>query len=148
MAQTTGHGTSKHATLEIRASTSATWVDASGWAAAVTPGGGDHMIGDAHVFDGSWPLVALGKLNPLDWTVRVIYTEEDEEGADLLHGFYENQEQIDLRYRPFGASGWQWFITGFVVGPAVPEADGDSGDILTVEATVHGTGLTLTQATT
>lgn len=148
MAQTIGHGTSKHATLEIRASTSAAWVDASGWAAAVTPGGGDHMIGDAHVFTGVWPLTELGKVNPLDWGIRIIYTEEDGEGADLLHGFYENQEQIDLRYRPFGISGWQWFITGKVVGPAVPEADGDSGDLLTVDATVHGTGLELTTATT
>ena len=148
MPQTDRHGTSKHATLEIRASTSETWVDASGWAASVTPGGGDHLIGDAHVFEGPWPLIALGKLNPLDYTIRIIYTEAAGEGADLLHGFYENQELVDIRYRPFGASGWQWRCSGLVTTPSVPEADGDSGDILTVEATVHGTNLTLTTATT
>ena len=146
MVQTVGQMTAKHATVEIKAVTSETWVDISGSAIAVIPGGGDHLLGDSHTFESAQALIALGKLNPLDWTLRGVYTEDDEEIVDLLHGFFENEERINLRYRP--RPGWIWTSEGFIANPGAPEADGTSGDILTIEFNYHGTNLQLSRATT
>ena len=145
--QTAGHGTAKHQELHVSTDGS-TWTDISGSYNAFTPSGGDHMIGDTHTARGHAPITGIGKRTAIDATIRVIYTEEEGEAYDLLRGFYENQDPVYVRHRPFGASGWSFIGQGHIVNCPSPTADSTSGDILVVEAAWHGAELALSQATT
>ena len=143
--QTIGQGTSKHSTFEVSADQVAAYDDVVNWThlggsvSVLTPGGGDHMTGSAHTFAEHTPLTALGKINPITHTVRIIYTEEESEAADLIDGFFENQTRVWIRYKPFGTDGSGVFIyRGFFTGPVVPPSDAGSADILTAEIPFFG----------
>lgn len=154
--QTEGHITSKHVTLEVspdqvsNMADVANWYDISGSSNAVSVGGGEHMTGSTHTFEGHAPLTGIGGKNPITLGLRLIYTEEAEESVDLLKGYCDNQTKIWLRYRPKGAEAgaWQFVGRGHIVGPVIPSTDKTSADIVTVETDWFGAELTLGQQAT
>ena len=103
------------------------------------------MTGSSHVFCEHIPLVGLGKREPLEATVRIIYTEEESEAADLIDGFFTNQTRVYLRWRPAGsaAGNWEWTTRGYFTGPVVPAGDATSADILTVEVPWFGADISM-----
>jgi len=138
--QTEGHMTSKHSTLEVAADC-LNYTDISGSSNKFDPTGGEHMVGTTHAFEGYQALVALGRIEPYTGTITAIYTEVDAESADLLQGFYENQDRICVRHRPAGAGvgNWEWIFSIYITGPVVPMADATSGDIIIKDVPWTGT---------
>ena len=112
MAQTVGHMTSKHSTVEVAANC-VDYTDVSGSTNKFDPTGGEHEVGTSYTFEGYSALLALGRLAPYTGTLTAIYTEVDGEAADLLQGFYENQTRICVRHRPAGAGAgnWEWIFS-------------------------------------
>ena len=140
MVQTAGHMTSKHSTLEVAADC-LNYTDISGSSNKFDPTGGEHMVGTTHSFEGYQALVALGRIEPYTGTITAIYTEVDSESADLLQGFYENQDRICVRHRPAGAGvgNWEWIFSILITGPIVPMTDATSGDIIIKDVPWTGT---------
>ena len=143
--QTVGEMTSKHSTLEVSADQVDAYADVVNWthlggsANSVTPGGGEHMTGSSHTFTGHDPVIGIGKRNPITHTVRIVYTEEESEAADLIDGFYENQTKVWLRHKPGGDDGHGVFVVrGWFTGRVEPPTDATSGDILLVEVPFFG----------
>ncbi len=146
MTQTTGHISAVNATVEV-STDNATWKDISGSANSISPDGGERMTGEAYTLgDTDTALIAVGKKQPISLKLRIIYTEETDEAAYLLDGYYDNKTYVYLRYRPKGkqVGAWQFVGRGYFTTPIVPEADSGSADILMVEATWFGTELPVT----
>lgn len=143
MPQTTGQMTAKHSTLEV-STDNVIWTDISCSASAFEPNPGGHMTGSGHVFCAPLPLVGIGNIEPTEATVKIMYTEDESEAADLIEGFFTNQTFVYLRWRPAGAGAgnWEWSGGGYFTGPPIPAGDSDSGDLLTVEVPFFGAGLT------
>ena len=140
--QTNAHMTSKHATLEISADDTsvypdvANWADISGSANSVEPGGGASMTGSAHSLGNfHLPLIGIGKREPAELTIKVVYTENAAEATALLDAYAENQTLVWLRHRPRGpaAGAWEWAGRGYITERAKPATDSESADVLLVE---------------
>lgn len=150
--QTTGQITSKHSTLEVSSDQVAAysdvgnWIDLSGSVSAFEPTGGASMTGSTHTYGPHHlPLIGIGKREPVEATVRIIYTEEDAEATDLIDGFAENQTLVWLRHRPKGAVAGAWEFVGrgyFTERPKVAP-DATSADILLCEVPWFGRELDL-----
>jgi len=134
--------TSKHATLELSSDDTgnyndvAVWIDISGSANSVEPSGGASMTGAAHTMgEFHLPLIGIGKREPVEATIKSIYTEETGEAVDLIDGFAENQTLVWLRHRPKGpvAGAWEWVGRGYFTERPKVATDAESGDILIVE---------------
>jgi len=140
MVQTTGHMTSKHSTVEVAADC-LSYTDISGSSNKFDPTGGEHEVGSTYTFEGYSALIALGRIAPYTGTLTAIYTEIDNEAADLLQGFYENQTRICVRHRPAGAGvgNWEWIFSIFITGPVVPMTDATSSDIVIKDVPWTGT---------
>jgi len=141
--QTVGHITSKHVTLALSADGIDWSADVSGSVTAVTPGGGESMTGSSHVFGAHIPIIGIGKKNPVTYVIRYPYTEVDAEMADLIDGYFENQDLCYLRYRPRGsqADGWEFTGAGYWTTPVTPATDATTADIVSNEATWFGVEL-------
>jgi len=140
MAQTIRQMTSKDLEVHVSAD-GGEWTDISGSSAAWSPSGGERETGSAHTAGDADPVVGIGPKGPASGSLRIIYTEETSEAADLIDGYYENGTYMYLRARVKGSTvgDWQWTSKGYFAGPTFPEADASSGDILVVEVPWHGT---------
>ena len=150
MPQTDGQITAKHSTLEVAADC-LNYLDISGSSNSFDPGGsGAHMTGSTHTFAEHLPLIGLGKKEPVTATIRIVYTEEDNEAADIIDGFFTNQTLHCLRWRPAGAGAgnWQFIGRGYFITPITPAGDATSGDIITVEVTWFGAELPMSPQAT
>ena len=146
MAQTTGHLSAVNATIEV-STDNATWTDISGSANSVSPDGGERMTGEGYTLGSTdTALIAIGKKQPIALKLRIIYTEETDEAAYLIDGYYDNKTYVYLRYRPKGASvgAWQFVGRGYFTKPVVPPSDSGSADILMVEENWWGVELPIT----
>lgn len=142
MAQTTGQTNSTDAIVEVSTDGSS-WTDISGSAAVVTPDGGDRVTGSANTFTGEYPLVAAGKRQAVRVRIRAIYTEVDNESADLINGYVENKTFTYLRYAPRGrtAGNWQFSGQGYFTRPILPPVDAGSGAVVMIETEWYGAAM-------
>ena len=142
MVQTIGHMTSKHSTLEV-SKDGVNYTDLGNSTNSFAPAGGSHGVGSTHTFTGTTPVVGLGRKEPITATIRMVYTEVDGEAADLFDGFFNNQDEIWVRYRPKGAAvgSWEFVGRGYCPDPIVPASDATSSDIIVKEVTWFGTEL-------
>lgn len=138
--QTIGHMTSKHSTIEV-AVDCLNYTDISGSSNKFDPTGGEHEEGITYTFEGVQALIALGRIGPFTGTLTAIYTEVENEAADLLMGFYENQTRICIRHRPDGpgAGKWEFVYSVFIKGPINPMTDATSSDIVIKDIPWTGT---------
>lgn len=73
------------------------WVDISGQAnELVSPAG--RIVGGGHVFDRDTQPVTIGKREPIDITIRILYQEEDSLPFDVLRAKYLAQERVWFRW--------------------------------------------------
>ncbi|MBU0847017.1 hypothetical protein KKH23_07475 [Patescibacteria group bacterium] len=148
MAQTEGQITSKHVILEVSTDGIDWSADLSGDATVVTPSGGESMTGSTHTFEGHYPLVGIGKHNPVSLDITYPYTEVDNETADLIDGFFVNETMCWVRYRPAGTGGWTFTGQGYFVTPITPTTDATTADIIANTVTWFGAKLERGAATT
>src|SRR5512138_502700 len=103
MAQTTNSVWGGAAKVEISTNGSS-WTDISGHSAKVTPSGGDRQTGQAYTFDGEDPIVKVGKKNPREMRVDIIYTEETNDAFEVARAQFEaaGGGAMYVRYSPDG----------------------------------------------
>lgn len=144
MVQTIGHMTSKHSVLYV-STDGVNYTDLGGSSNSFSPAGGSHGIGSTHTFTGTEPVVGLGRKELVTATIRLIYTEVDGEAADLFDGFFNNQDQIWVRWRPAGdgVGKWEWLGVGYCPDPVTPAGDATSSDIIVKEVTWVGKALSM-----
>jgi hypothetical protein len=139
MAQTTGAFAGSNFKAEVSLNGSS-WTDISGQATQVTPGGGDHMIGEQHTADGDAPVVTgSNKTEAAEIEVNILYTETASEAFDIVGDAYRStSKQIYFRYAPKGGAtaNKRWFTANSagtatpaqIVNCLPPEVDAGSGD--------------------
>ncbi len=137
MAQTTNAISFAGAKVEV-STDGTTWTDISGFATAVELGGGERQTGTAFTFDGDTAIIRGGKREPLEVTVRVVYTEGASDPAETVRAAYENGTDLYIRWSPKGgASGDALFTTdaAVVTTPPYPAGEAGSGDPVVIEFT-------------
>lgn len=115
--------------MEI-SSNGSSWTDVSGESQKVTPGGGDRQTGQAYTFDGETPIVKVGKRNPMNTRVDVIYTEEAADAYELARAQFEaaGGGTMYVRWSPAGGNAGDFMWTtdaGFVQDFSYPPVDSE-----------------------
>lgn len=116
-----------------------TWTDISGAASSVEVGGGDRQTGEVYTFDGDTALITFGKREPLEITVKTVYTEGTSEAYETVRAAYEAGTSLYIRWSPRGGSAGNFqFATdaGVVTGAVYPVGEAGSGDPVVVGFTV------------
>jgi len=149
MAQTTVAMSSKNGVVEYSLDGS-TFVLISGTANSVTVSGGDRKSGEAYTADGDTALIVSGKREPLEVTVKVLYTEaaSTPNAFEDLRTVYLSGAGACVRWSPtaYTAVGSNRYTTASTAGTAAvgvitkfnfPSLDFASGDPIMVEFTVR-----------
>lgn len=137
--------------VEINTGGTTTWSDVSDDVTVVTPGARTRMSGQAYTLGEDIALTSVGKLEPVEWTLRGIYTEGTAT-TDVWNSLYTAQSTtcgglFAVRYAPKGcATTSQVFalpaLTTEVISLTPPVGDGASPDILMYEAVVRANTFT------
>lgn len=145
MAQTTG-ATSGRALYVALSTTGTTFVDISGHANGVKPGGGERAVGEVFTGDTDTPIVTIGKRAMMELTVNIIYTEVTTEGYTLVKTAYEAGSALYVRWAPKGnTTGNIMFTTAaaYVTNPPYQGVeDVGDGEALMLEASFSTASVT------
>ena len=144
MAQTTGATTARAATVAISPDNSS-WTDISGFSNAVTGTQQDRTSGEAYTFDGDKAIVGVGKREPDEAAIKIVYTEGSTEPFSVLRAAFENATPYYVRYTVKAATTGNKRYTsdvGYIISCPYPEVDSTSGDPVTVEFTFKPRGWT------
>jgi len=134
---------------EVYISTGAGFTGMCGIMVAVAVSGGERMVGEEFTFCGDTPILVGGKRNPLDVTVRYVYTEQDDDPFELVRAQYETDGGGDLfiKWSPKGGDATEFefetdennsVLTGFTY----PQGEARSPDITLCELTVRTASIT------
>lgn len=133
MAQTTGQISAKDVKLTLNSkdiSGSSNYIE-------MTP---KRKIGKTGTFDGDWELAATGKMS-WEGTIKVVYTETTDEGADVAYDAFEAGVPVAMTASPKGGSTGDWEFSGNILISEAPfKFDGTSEDPVMVEFPFVGTG--------
>ena len=144
MAQTTGATTARAGTVAISPDNS-TWTDISGFSNAVTGTQQDRTSGEVYTFDGDKAIVGVGKREPDEAAIKIVYSEGGSEPFAVLRSIFENATPYYVRYTVKAATTGNLRFTsdsGYIISCPYPEVDSTSGDPVTVEFTFKTPGWT------
>jgi hypothetical protein len=131
MAQTTTMITGAAAKVSIwdANTTPAAYHDISGSSQAIETATVAYLNSDNYTFDGDGPLTLLGKIEPVEITVNVYYTETATEAFEIVQKMFAEKDATKIKWQLAGASG-STFETGMgkIVSMDYPGAEADSGD--------------------
>jgi hypothetical protein len=134
-------GEMSFAKAKIEVSTNGTsWTDISGAATAIEVKGGERKTGEAYAYSLDYPVITQGKREPIEVTVKALYTEGTGEAFETVRAAYEGGTGLYVRWSPKGgATGSFQFTTdqGIVTSLTYPAGEAESGDPLMVEFTVQ-----------
>jgi len=145
MAQTTGAVPRSCAYVGLSASsTCSPFTDVSGSVNSVTGVGGQtKMVGEEYTFDGETALVETGKREPVDITVRSVFTSSATEAYRIARTAFMTATcdgKVCLRVIPGGATagneGWQTNYAPVTSGPW-PEVNAAEAGPVMVEFTIR-----------
>lgn len=140
MAQTTGAKSMRSADIAWNTLGGDTaWVDFSGVVNSIEVSGGDRITGEAYTATGDTPIVLFGKLEPLDVTGRIVYSEVTTEAFTTLLAHYAAGTNLRLRWTPGGGgTGNYRYYTGTtnLVSFGYPGGEVGDGDPIMIEFAV------------
>jgi hypothetical protein len=149
MAQTTGAVTGAAATVSIYVS--AAYVDISGSSQSIDVTTATVVTGEAYTFDGNYALTTVGKYEPVEVKVNILYTETAAEAFQSVRALFEARTATQLKWLPLGAaSGADQYETktvGYITAMDYPPIDASSAGPLMVSFTVRAPGITYTANT-
>ena len=149
MAQTTGAVTGAAATVSIYVS--AAYVDISGSSQSIDVTTATVVTGEAYTFDGNYALTTVGKYEPVEVKVNIIYTETAAEAFQSVRALFEARTATQLKWLPLGAaSGADQYETktvGYITAMDYPPIDASSAGPIMVSFTVRAPGITYTANT-
>lgn len=146
MAQTTTAVTGAAATVSIYSG--AAYVDISGQSQSVDIVSSTVTTGEAYTFDGNYAITTIGKYEPVEVKVNILYTETTNEGFQLARAIYEGRTATQLKWLPLGAaSGADQYETktvGYITKMDYPGPDASKAGPLMISFTVRCPGITYT----
>lgn len=149
MPQTTGGITGAAATVAILVS--AAYVDISGSSQSIDVTNATVVTGEAYTFDGNYALTTVGKYEPVEVKVNILYTETAAEAFQSVRALFEARTATTLKWLPLGsASGADQYETktvGYITAMDYPPIDASSAGPLMVSFTVRAPGITYTANT-
>jgi hypothetical protein len=149
MAQTTGAYTGAAATVSIYVS--AAYVDISGSSQSIDVTTATVVTGEAYTFDGNFALTTVGKYEPVEVKVNILYTETAAEAFQSVRALFEARTATQLKWLPGGAaSGSDQYETktvGYVTAMDYPPIDASSAGPVMVSFTVRAPGILYTANT-
>lgn len=143
MPQVTNAISFKNCKVEI-STNGTTWTDISGFANSIEVSGGDRQTGETYTFDGDTAIIAVGKREPWEITLKVVYTEGVNEPFEVVRAAYESGTSLYVRWSPKGGASGSFQYTsaaGVVTAVTYPSGEAGSGDPLLVEFTVKVPGI-------
>jgi len=102
MAQTTGAVTGAASTISVKINAAATFTDISGSTQSIDAPTSTRITGEAYTLEGDIALTTVGKREPVEVTVNVIYTEVSTEAFLLLQDAFVNNHTCQLKWLPKG----------------------------------------------
>lgn len=129
MAQTTGAMSGSAATISYQSGGTGTYTDISGSSQSVDVVTLTKMTGEAYTFDGSYAVLTVGKNEPLEVVVNVLYTDTTTEAYQVMLTAFEQSTLISLKWVPNGAaSGADTYTTsaGQITAIDLPAIDASS----------------------
>jgi hypothetical protein len=151
MTQTVGAKSMRNVDVLYSTTSSWLWHDISGTLNSIEVSGGDRITGEAYTADGEKPIVLFGKLEPIDVTGRIVYSEVTAEAFIDLEALYAAGTDLKLEWAPGGlATGSLLYRTGTtnLVQFGYPGGEVESGDPVLIEFAVKTTGITYARMTT
>ena len=149
MAQTTGGITGAAATVSIYVASA--YVDISGSSQSIDVTTATVVTGEAYTFDGNFALTTVGKYEPVEVKVNIIYTETAAEAFQSVRALFEARTATQLKWLPGGAtSGADQYETktvGYITALDYPPIDSTSAGPLMVSFTVRAPGILYTANT-
>ena len=149
MAQTTGAYTGAAATVSIYVS--AAYVDISGSSQSVDVTTATVVTGEAYTFDGNYALTTIGKFEPVEVKVNILYTETAAEAFQSVRALFEAKTATKLKWLPNGAvSGadqYETMATGYITALDYPPIDATSAGPIMVSFTITAPGILYTANT-
>ena len=149
MPQTTGAVTGAAATVSILVS--AAYVDISGSSQSIDVTTATVVTGEAYTFDGNFALTTVGKYEPVEVKVNILYTETAAEAFQSVRALFEARTATTLKWLPLGAaSGADQYETksvGYITAMDYPPIDSTSAGPIMVSFTVRAPGITYTANT-
>lgn len=104
MAQTTGAMSGSAATISYQSGGTGTYTDISGSSQSVDVVSLTKMTGEAYTFDGSYAVLTVGKNEPVEVVVNVLYTDTTTEAYQTMLTAFEQGTLISLKWVPGGAT--------------------------------------------
>jgi len=149
MAQTTNAYTGAAATVSIYVSSA--YVDISGSSQSIETTTATVVTGEAYTFDGNFALTTVGKYEPVEVKVNILYTETSTEAFQYVRALFEGRTATQVKWLPGGAtSGSDQYETktiGYVIAFDYPPIDSTSAGPLMVSFTVRAPGILYTANT-
>jgi hypothetical protein len=149
MPQTTGGITGAAATVSILVS--AAYVDISGSSQSIDVTTATVVTGEAYTFDGNFALTTVGKYEPVEVKVNIIYTETAAEAFQSVRALFEARTATTLKWLPNGATAgadqYETKSIGYITAMDYPPIDASSAGPLMVSFTVRAPGITYTANT-
>lgn len=139
MAQTTGAKTMRDVAVDW-STNSSDWNNIDGTASAVTPDGGDRMMGEVYTADGDTAILGAGKREPIDVEINVVYSEVTTESFMVLEPLYTAGTPIRVRWTPAGGSTGDYrytTATGYISSFTYPGGEVETGDPIVTSMTVR-----------
>jgi hypothetical protein len=136
MAQVTGALSGRASKIEYSTNYS-TYTDLSGGANSIDISGGERMSGEAYTFDGDVAIITVGKLQPLEITMKQIYVASSTGHWATISALANAATPCNVRWNHTSTAttgDWRFTAaTGYVITCNPPNAAADSGDPLTFE---------------
>lgn len=146
MTQTTGQISFVNAKIEISTNGSS-WTDISGHTSSIDVPAQARASGEAYTFDGDTALITGGKREPVEITVRIIYTEADTDAFEVVEAEFETDDgdPLYLRWTPKGSgANTSQYATGAceIVSFQYPGGDASSADPIMTEFVLKAASIT------
>ena len=123
------------------------WSEISGQAQSIEVPAQVRKSGEAYTFTGDTALVAGGKREPVEVTVKILYTEEAAEAFEIARAEFEADDGDDfyVRWTPSGGAAADFVFStgaGELVSFEYPPMDASSGDPILCSFTVKCAAIT------
>jgi hypothetical protein len=149
MPQTTSAINGVASTVSIKVA-SGSYVDISGSTQSVDAATATIANSDNYTLDGSAAFILLGKVEPVDVTVNVLYTEvATTEAFVVVATAFAAKSAVQIKWLPRGSAAGANTIetnaTGYITSMDYPAIDATSADAIMASFTVRCPGITYTE---
>jgi len=148
MGQTTAAINGAAATVSIKVA-SGSYVDISGTSQSIDAATATIQNSDTYTIDGSNAIILVGKYEPLDVKVNILYTEVTSTEAFMLaQGAFTAKSAVQIKWVPKGSASGANTIetqaTGYITAIDYPAVTAENADALLCTFTVRCPGITYT----